>query len=1172
MSSPSNLYAEKIYAEQPIALWSLDDDVTFASFFTNNQLDIDTWTTTATTTPISATTDPYAQITNASFTKVVTTGTTTLTSATFSTSSNFSAGVWVNPQDEISSITFTVGSLSKVFSMTIDDKDKWKYLSHVFEVSTPISSQPFVITITYTGTASKETYFNGFSIGVNQNLFGSYHIGNQIQALPASIPFSGYGVEAFEYGLGENSGWYIANNTTKKLYSKNFSMPLVYGANTSTVLYKNTDGPSLVIPGRGFLNESGKKQSLTFEAWLRIKTDGVTQSNPFRIIGPLESSDGLYVNGQHLILKIGDSFASHYIGEWFRPMLVNLETSESLARLFVNGEVVATIDLEDPVFPDKYDVTGAIDQDYIGFYVGGNVSFVEVDCVAVYPYKSDPVMLKRRFGYGQAVVLPSEIETAYSGKQILMDYTFAGYSADYAYPKIESWASSTRDNIYLNKSFMGSPSLPKPDIVLSDTLTLDSSDTSKWESDLVSANIADTGETKPFIKMSPNSEWNSAGVSGYLYFRSLRHPGLGSSSTFYITAKADSGYTDRDQVIFRLQNRETLDSISAILSGTTINYVYNVYGKQGVLKTETLSSIGQTFTVGLNRELLLQSAGRRSDIARFITGMSRYALFVGGDYAGSDTEISTTFAGKIYEVAITSSHNFTKESMSSLFSSGFTNISSSTSFLSKSPSYRFSLMKQSFNSDDVYKLAVSSTSYWQDYIPLQKLAKKAYSSTNSNLYTTDMIQFSIDAEASSAIVSGKIDQSAVDVRSYVYFKYSSEVGSFAMFGNGLSFTTVSLDSNKVVDASSSWSGKKYEVVDGAVIFPPSSNFASGKTQGDIVMVTLLEIKTKSTELLPVKIRTLEYASQTFDRYTSDNFNKDYAKRIGSRANGSGLYMFSESGGTFNYYAQNPIAISKTMSPYLYNTNKTGVKVLNSYGTASDRGLAITLNPDAFSNYFISLVSFYALYNDDKFQSATSIIEVYDDRYGKLSVVASKLGNDDQEAYLNILDSNGNALTNVEFYINGKYLAKPTIKVKEWSSISILFVSKPIDVSSRSDYKIEIVGSFLVNNISYFQIRSEELAQQVLPNEWNDYDTDPITYWDWDTSSTISTITKTWSSIAASEGFTRPSLSPKTIFDIYSGTNKIYAIQDQDLTGLRLSGYTYDIVEDIIWQTSTTLSP
>jgi len=37
MSNPSNLYAEKIYAEHPIALWSLDDKADYISLISEPQ-------------------------------------------------------------------------------------------------------------------------------------------------------------------------------------------------------------------------------------------------------------------------------------------------------------------------------------------------------------------------------------------------------------------------------------------------------------------------------------------------------------------------------------------------------------------------------------------------------------------------------------------------------------------------------------------------------------------------------------------------------------------------------------------------------------------------------------------------------------------------------------------------------------------------------------------------------------------------------------------------------------------------------------------------------------------------------------------------------------------------------------------------------------------------------
>lgn len=40
MSISSNLYAEKVFGEQPIALWSLDDKADYISLITEGQRDL----------------------------------------------------------------------------------------------------------------------------------------------------------------------------------------------------------------------------------------------------------------------------------------------------------------------------------------------------------------------------------------------------------------------------------------------------------------------------------------------------------------------------------------------------------------------------------------------------------------------------------------------------------------------------------------------------------------------------------------------------------------------------------------------------------------------------------------------------------------------------------------------------------------------------------------------------------------------------------------------------------------------------------------------------------------------------------------------------------------------------------------------------------------------------
>ena len=57
MSNPSNLYAEKIYAEHPIALWSLDDKADYISLIDESDRNITLWTITNATSSVHSLSD-----------------------------------------------------------------------------------------------------------------------------------------------------------------------------------------------------------------------------------------------------------------------------------------------------------------------------------------------------------------------------------------------------------------------------------------------------------------------------------------------------------------------------------------------------------------------------------------------------------------------------------------------------------------------------------------------------------------------------------------------------------------------------------------------------------------------------------------------------------------------------------------------------------------------------------------------------------------------------------------------------------------------------------------------------------------------------------------------------------------------------------------------------------
>ena len=85
MANPSNLYAEKIFSEHPIAMWTFDDNVKYVSLITDAQRSLTAWTFTSSATGTSYTEQPPypklgSTVTNVAKTSVTTSGTFTATS------------------------------------------------------------------------------------------------------------------------------------------------------------------------------------------------------------------------------------------------------------------------------------------------------------------------------------------------------------------------------------------------------------------------------------------------------------------------------------------------------------------------------------------------------------------------------------------------------------------------------------------------------------------------------------------------------------------------------------------------------------------------------------------------------------------------------------------------------------------------------------------------------------------------------------------------------------------------------------------------------------------------------------------------------------------------------------------------------------------------------------
>ena len=92
----------------------------------------------------------------------------------------------------------------------------------------------------------------------------------------------------------------------------------------------------------------------------------------------------------------------------------------------------------------------------------------EIDCVAIYSYAVSVNVAKRRYVYGQGVVSPEAINSAYGGTQAFIDYTFADYTANYNYPDFARWEQGSFDNLTTTSFSLETPQYSLPDIFLED--------------------------------------------------------------------------------------------------------------------------------------------------------------------------------------------------------------------------------------------------------------------------------------------------------------------------------------------------------------------------------------------------------------------------------------------------------------------------------------------------------------------------------------------------------------------------------------------------------------------------------------------------------------------------------------------------------------------------------
>jgi hypothetical protein len=1226
MSSPSNLYAEKIYAEHPQFLWALDDQADYVSIISEAQRNTSIWTiengsSISTEELIDA---PFADSIINKITPTAVLG------ETFSTT-------LISPEivsvDELNQIlkTFSVGSYfytASPYGLSVeigyryyDDalesfvdvlksydasiQNKWYFLSETFSPEFSESTIKLVIKINYIGNSQELTdysfYINGITFGQWAEEFQSSSLGVSPISLPSTIALpSSNVVEASAYGLLEYSGYYFVNNNS--LVAKNFGIPMVFGSQNVTKLYENENSPSVIIPSNGMLSNGGRYKEFTLEFWIRTNN---SSSVSRRIVGPIASDDGIYLDGPFLVLKINNEYASYYIGQWERPMLIDWRYSTNNSAVLLNGEEVISLSLNSQTLtlPDKLNNDNK-DQDWIGFYAYTDIQPIEIDCVAIYPYLVPSLVAKRRFVYGQGVQYPENLNASYGGSTVLFDYSFADYTKNYNYPDLGSWSQASIDNVLIENNYLTSINFETPKIFTDSSI--------KTESNLLADCAVIQNEDSLFLDLKPTEEWNN--INSYLYFNNFSLNGE-LAHAFYGIFKKPSGFSGT-QVLIRLE-----DQYSNYFSIECVNDDVRYILKYGDSNPETIYESlsvanGEIFTVGLEIDIFRDYFG--NNVTSFFTN-SNLSMYVGGT-----KNFNNTFTGNIYKVAICSEKNVKDisnlfniigvpkdyENIFSLYAPGvqydggdadqdFWNYYLGSNPEDFSPSSFINTKLSEHipscgivpkNYFDNFYIDIDTKGSWKDYVPLSYFGQYITDEYGNSKFGLDFIQFNVNYPAPTKfketetidedgwpyselsqqysypiqrsyesldnyLYTGYVDYqdlSEKSIKTYSYDTSNAILKTYITFeyletgansSDGFFLKTEDVPKNGVIAPGSDWVNTRYEVVDNVIIYPPN-----GVDFNKIAIVITLDFEINGVSYKPIKIKNLQLASQAFNYNTANN--------VGTRF-GTKVYPYLNTGYYYNYKSKNPFTIYKGSSPYLYLTRHSGLEMRGDYDPLVNRGVAIPINTNKTQDYEVMAMQSLIRFNGDFFPYApTQIMQINaKGKTIKLYMVANHPTG--KRAKIYAIDANTGALYNgIVFYINGKVVKEPILNINEWIMLGIGFPSI-LNFKSYSG-SIMINGPIIFNSLSYYQTTNLQAIQTVTKRPWArvKFAVDGVFDWEYWNDYFV------WQGVLVQSSVSYYGVNPADLYKAYTGTNKIIV---DDSRVFSIEAYEYSMLKDISWQ-------
>ena len=1192
MSTSLSLYTSQILKEHPLAIWSFNDQIDYLSILSDDNRDLSLWTCTS--SPIDNS-SIVSVLTNSNpidppivdqniYTISHTAGTpdtiqkvrftsndiSSLSSfdsslATFSISTYlYSSTNLINSVSigiSYNDITYGTQDVSKKFLSSISDK--WIFISETFDIPEGISENYRVfIEIEYLSNASLTTRlfsvcgysvgqwaeeFNAKSVGVN-----SENLLQNIYSIPDNtmvIPVLG-SLESTQNGYVLTDGY--------KLFARNFGMPLVYGSSSSTTLFPNNNLPSMILPGLGFLNNSGKNKNYSLEFWMRINPSNTIEK---RILGPVGSLDGVYVEGPFLTLKIGKNSKSHFVGEWYRPMVVHIVISEHDVTMLVNGELVATIVVDRSTLDFPNEVIDGKQADWIGLYSYSDIDPFEINSVSIYSYLISSSIAKRRWIYGQAVDNPETLNTAYGGKSIYFDYEFSKYSNSYSYPKIGSWESGIKDNLEILGNKLGNQNYNLP-IINSDTA-------SQIEILQDSFNSYTSGDVYVSLPEGAN-----------LYFEKMNPIVDKLRSIHAVFSLVDQPIVD--QCLLLIKDTKTSNELSVIITDSEIKYSLYYSGNKTIFASNNYVYSNNKFAIGLDLELLSKYFG--NNVSNFLSNKNSLELFIAG------APDQNTFSGKIYSVSFSNDFSYNEISTEFYPNGLLINPDPETSEFVDTPiltNSQASYILKPYILDETVALDIRTSGSWTNNIPMTYFGKYIKNANGSLNYDLDFLQFNIGYPSPAKLIqvketddswtyqelnlkfsqpvqkiysdldnplytgytdytdlqhnsrqTYKYDTSDSLVKTYIYFK---EVSS-GMSNSSRYYSNIVIPSqDAIVSPGDEWINTKYEVIDNTIIYPPK-----GVDFKTLSMFVEVKISIDRSSDRSIAIDKLQFASISL--------NNSYGTPIGTKY-GIDVYPYSKNGFYYDFKSKNPFSIYKGSTPYLYLSKTSGIRVRGDLSSNASRGIQIPVNPEQSSNYRMIALQFFAKFDGDFFPySPTEILDIKSSSsHIKIFMQATHPNGARAKIYA-INAKTGQIENGLGFFVNGSLVKDGILTIKQWSSIGIGF-SNFIDFSLSGGY-VGITGPLTIDNLSHYNSIHLQQIQTTSARQWLKVKQDGQLSFDW----SYWQGSFRWFEVLVLASTNFYGVDPAEIYKTYVGTSRVIV---DDKTILRTNRYRYRLFSNAI---------